>query len=158
MTHTKPSVDAVQAAREALKPCPFCGGPVKLERANDTRDSLFGTRKWWGVVCRNTINVGGSCAIQQRPSASEEAAIKRWNRRAALAAAAPADAGESRVPAGWKLVPMEPTLDMGWAYLDAAGESDPLREHSFNHAGYRAMLAAAPEAPEPLPAAEEVGR
>lgn len=46
--------------------------------------------------------------------------------------------------AGWKLVPVEPTLDMGWAYLDAAKESEPLRTHSFNHAGYRAMIAAAP--------------
>ena len=52
--------------------------------------------------------------------------------------------------AGWKLVPIEPTLDMGWAYLDAARESEPLRTHSFNHAGYRAMIAAAP----PLPASE----
>ncbi|WP_228897784.1 hypothetical protein [Acidovorax sp. Leaf73] len=52
--------------------------------------------------------------------------------------------------AGWKLVPIEPTLDMGWAYLDAARGSEPLRTHSFNHAGYRAMIAAAP----PLPASE----
>ncbi len=52
--------------------------------------------------------------------------------------------------AGWKLVPIEPTLDMGWAYLDAARESEPLRTHSFNHAGYRAMIAATP----PIPASE----
>lgn len=59
----------------ALLPCPFCGGPVKLEA---TRNS----RPWWGVVCRNTLNLGGTCAIQQIPSGSAEAAVARWNRRA----------------------------------------------------------------------------
>jgi hypothetical protein len=65
-----------------LLPCPFCGGPVRLERARDTQESIMGTRKWWGVVCRNTINLGGTCAIEQLPSASEKAAVERWNRRA----------------------------------------------------------------------------
>lgn len=60
-----------------LKPCPFCGGPVELERPANTG----GSRQWWGVVCRNTINRGGTCAIEQRPSASREAAIDRWNMR-----------------------------------------------------------------------------
>lgn len=64
-----------------LLPCPFCGGPVKLEEAEPTRDRMMGVRRWWGVVCRNTINLGGSCAIQQRPSASEDSAIQRWNMR-----------------------------------------------------------------------------
>ena len=67
--------------KEALKPCPFCGGVVKLERAADTYDYHMGRREWWGVVCRNTINRGGTCAIEQRPSASTEAAIERWNLR-----------------------------------------------------------------------------
>ena len=47
------------------------------------------------------------------------------------------------VPPGYVLVPVEPTLEMGWAYLDAANAQDPLRHHVFNHDGYRAMLAAA---------------
>jgi hypothetical protein len=64
-----------------LKPCPFCGGPVQLERAKDTRDPILGARRWYGVVCRNLINLGGTCAIQQRPSATQEAAIERWNMR-----------------------------------------------------------------------------
>lgn len=66
-----------------LKPCPFCGGPVELERAGKTRSMIRGEREWWGVVCRNTLNRGGTCAIQQIPSASKEAAIDRWNRRSA---------------------------------------------------------------------------
>ena len=68
-----------------LLACPFCGGPVSLERCEDTYEREHGNRKWYGVVCRNTINLGGTCAIEQRPSASEDAAIERWNRRAALA-------------------------------------------------------------------------
>lgn len=62
---------------DELKPCPFCGGPVELEQPISDR-----YRKFYGVVCRNTMNRGGTCAIEQRPSASKEAAIERWNRRA----------------------------------------------------------------------------
>jgi hypothetical protein len=61
-----------------LLPCPFCGGPVELEKT--IRKGADG-RVWWGVVCRNTMGRGGTCAIQQRPSASEEAAVERWNTR-----------------------------------------------------------------------------
>lgn len=61
-----------------LKLCPFCGGTVKLEPV-----SIPGQGKqFYGVICRNTVNIGGTCAIEQIPSASKEAAIARWNRRA----------------------------------------------------------------------------
>lgn len=60
---------------DELLPCPFCGGSVYIERTIDGRE-------WFGVVCRNTMNRGGTCAIQQLPSASREAAIERWNTRA----------------------------------------------------------------------------
>lgn len=63
-----------------LLPCPFCGGSVELEQATHGRNDR---RDWWGVVCRNTMNLGGTCAIEQIPSASKEAAVERWNRRAA---------------------------------------------------------------------------
>jgi hypothetical protein len=53
-----------------------------LEEANPTRDDFEGYRRWWGVICRGTRNRGGTCAIQQRPSASREAAVERWNMRA----------------------------------------------------------------------------
>jgi hypothetical protein len=76
--HTAPS-------GEELKPCPFCGGAVELEQANSR-----GAHRGWGVVCRNTINLGGTCAIEQIPSASREAATERWNRRAAASAQATA--------------------------------------------------------------------
>ena len=75
----------MSAALTELLPCPFCGGPVDLERASNTQHEHFGTRKWWGVVCRNTLGLGGTCAIEQRPSASEAAAIERWNTRVTAA-------------------------------------------------------------------------
>ena len=90
-----------------LKPCPFCGGPVQLEEANPSRDGLYGERRWWGVTCRNTINLGGSCCMDQVPSASKEAAIGRWNmrngNRAAIAAHVP-EAGCGNIAA----VPAQP--------------------------------------------------
>lgn len=64
-----------------LKPCPFCGGPVKMEQAPSTRCEEYGIRHWYGVVCRNTKNRGGSCCMEQVPSASKEAAADRWNMR-----------------------------------------------------------------------------
>jgi hypothetical protein len=68
--------------KDELLPCPFCGGKVDLEPPTKSWHEQHGLRNWWGVACRNTINLGGSCAIQQIPSASKEAAIERWNRRA----------------------------------------------------------------------------
>jgi hypothetical protein len=52
----------------------------------------------------------------------------------------------SRVPEGWQLVPLNPAkfLDMGFAYIDAARESEPNMRWAFSHAGYKAMLSAAP--------------
>lgn len=79
-----------------LKPCPFCGGPARLERAHIERDRTYGERQFWGVVCRNTANRGGSCCMDQVPSASQEAAIARWNMRAYTDAAIAAAVAEER--------------------------------------------------------------
>lgn len=59
-----------------LLPCPFCGGPVRMEAVVGAFRSIV-----YGVVCRNTRNHGGSCCMEQVPSASAEAAMKRWNMR-----------------------------------------------------------------------------
>jgi hypothetical protein len=72
---------AETAVKYDLKPCPFCGGPVQLEEANITRYSLYGERRGYGVVCRNIINLGGTCCMDQVPSASIGAAVARWNMR-----------------------------------------------------------------------------
>lgn len=114
---------------EALKPCPFCGGQVELERATDTRSEIYGVRKWWGVVCRNTSNLGGTCCIQQIPSASEEAAIERWNRRAPQA-----------VPDGWKLVPAVATPEWVEACIKTGASIDTFEEMIAD------ILTAAPQA------------
>ena len=71
----------VDSERAALLPCPFCGGPVNLELVKVDGTAMYGRREWWGVICRNTENRGGTCAVQQIPSASKEAAVARWNRR-----------------------------------------------------------------------------
>jgi hypothetical protein len=47
----------------------------------EKKDEFYGVRTWYGIICRNTINRGGSCAVQIVPSASEEAAAARWNMR-----------------------------------------------------------------------------
>jgi hypothetical protein len=64
-----------------LLPCPFCGGPVSLEIAGERTHPIHGPTRFYGVVCRNTINIGGSCCMEQRGSASKESAIDRWNMR-----------------------------------------------------------------------------
>lgn len=61
--------------QEKLKPCPFCGGQVQLETVKSRAGTLY------GVVCRNTGNRGCTCAMEQVPSRSAEAAIARWNMR-----------------------------------------------------------------------------
>lgn len=58
-----------------LKPCPFCGGDAQMEPVK----MRSGT--WYGVVCRNTGNLGGTCAMEQVPSRTPEAAAGRWNMR-----------------------------------------------------------------------------
>ena len=88
-----------------LLPCPFCGGAVTLERVPDSSSFEFGTRKWWGVKCRNTINLGGTCAIEAVPTASPEAAIARWNRRADLASVR-----DSWIPVGERLPDVDHNL------------------------------------------------
>lgn len=82
MTHTT-AIDheSLEALRAPLLPCPFCGGPVSLEKAGREQYGPNGPRQFWGIICRNTINLGGTCAIQQIPSASPAAAVARWNRR-----------------------------------------------------------------------------
>lgn len=80
------TLKAEMIEKVALLPCPFCGGAVKLEQTVEAM--LAKSDEWWGVVCRNDKNLGGTCAIQQRPSRTREAATTRWNTRAAIEALA----------------------------------------------------------------------
>jgi len=124
--------NAAQAAMQKLKPCPFCGGSVELEHT-------VGDRSWWGVICRNTGNRGGTCAVQILPSASKEAAIERWNMRAPVA--------DSTMPiekALYELVnKIAPGLDTGDLVQDARRASNLLG----------VIMASAPVAGEAQPVA-----
>lgn len=76
-----PAGKCCQQREVELKPCPFCGGQVRLEKAFEQRHEMFGRRKFYGIVCRNLTNLGGSCGMQQVPTASQGAAVARWNMR-----------------------------------------------------------------------------
>ncbi|WP_288080329.1 hypothetical protein [Pseudomonas sp.] len=103
-----------------LEACPFCGGACD-------------PRGW--------VNVDGEMGPECEDCGATAPCIEVWNRRAALAQQ-PAAA----VPDGWKLVPVEPTIDMEDAGRKAASGFMRLGE-----AGrvFRAMLAASPAAPAP---------
>jgi hypothetical protein len=116
---------------ERLLPCPFCGGPVELERPAD-RPRRSGPDDWWGVICRNTENLGGSCALSIAPSRSKASAIARWNRRATpsrMASDAPAEGvGEATVRL---LMKARSAIEAGLATLDGLG---------VNAGGRRALM------------------
>ncbi|MCA8427822.1 hypothetical protein LGN30_32050 [Burkholderia seminalis] len=81
--------------------------------------------------------------------------------RSGEAAAAPADAQAAApvtIPAGWKLVPIEPTremLDAHFSHLDVEAEDVYPHQYELAKGAYAAMLGAAP--PPPAPASAPVG-
>lgn len=68
---------------EALKPCPFCGGPAVH---NDGGNSVYG-RLWWAVGCvecdveLSDRELWGAGARLELPP---KECFERWNRRASL--------------------------------------------------------------------------
>jgi hypothetical protein len=72
-----------------LKPCPFCGDSVTLDRAPDAYDVATGYfTKRWAVRCEGRLLSANEahyalCGIQQTSSPSPEIAIERWNTRVA---------------------------------------------------------------------------
>lgn len=115
---------------QELKPCPFCG-------AGKT-DIHFNGRMWTGQRLSEPISVsirhwcedvpGQPHRMIERVGRDEVSAIAAWNSRAAA-------------PPGWVLVPEEPTQVM----LDA------MQSGGWMPGNYRAMLAAAPDAPQSHP-------
>lgn len=107
-----------------LKPCPFCGGQVEFESAGETHSPIHGLRQWWGIVCRNTANLGGTCAVQIAPQASKEAAAERWNRRATPPSPSTAEVDERAAFEAWASGRVTNLIQgkfgTGYVYADAA--------------------------------------
>jgi len=59
----------LNALQRDLKPCPFCGGPAKLQ-------PMPKTECWWKVQC-DDFGCGGRNWSMQSP----ELAAQAWNRR-----------------------------------------------------------------------------
>ncbi len=58
-----------------LKPCPFCGGEVKLSGMYSIGKEIF-----WDVYCGQKPNNYG-CGARVTSTFGEEEAIRNWNRR-----------------------------------------------------------------------------
>lgn len=129
---------------EVLAPCPFCGSGARFVKHSAGVRGTMAFDSWDAVACAGCGATVGACDRRFR---NKDDARKAWNTRAQPAVLA--------VP-GWRLVPVEPTLEM----LDAAGESiyGHPREKATEWAktekfescaqvgveAYRVMLAAAP--------------
>ena len=59
-----------------LLPCPFCGGPVRLEMTHRRFDGV----QFWGITCRNTFGIGGSCAEEINDAWADVCAANVANR------------------------------------------------------------------------------
>jgi hypothetical protein len=132
-----------QIEETALLPCPFCGG--RMQR----RDALWPSEGDTDAIIHaepTDCPIEGAFSIGTADDCVSVAAA--WNRRAPLVLQA-LDAGQPVAPAGWKLVPIEPTDEMVQAGEDelnthlGAG-SVIARDPLFC---YRAMLAASPSVP-----------
>jgi hypothetical protein len=129
-------------AAGGLLPCPFCGGQAQMIEGDG---GFSGRVQIDCTVCRNATWWWG-----------EAVAIRQWNRRATASA-------QATVPAGWKLVPIEPTESMvidGFESAPSALFSEPEVWGAFEAMSgcqqaahkarlcYAAMLTAAPAAPQ----------
>ncbi len=179
-------MNAIERARAALasaqqgEPCALCeGGPARLRCADGLYFKECATcgSEYTGaaeaklnraakmqqrepVAWEYTNNGSGDVVIDTSPPADDD--LKYSTVRPLVYGATQAHQGEPvAVPAGWKLVPVEPTRDM--IYAATRAESRHMVEESKRggvdcqlgwSAAYRAMLGSAPEVPEE---AEPVG-
>jgi hypothetical protein len=146
----------VDKEREALLPCPFCGGePIEqvYEKPAHTFANLPDYPGAWSVECPR-------CEFQLFSHESKVAARGKWAARASVVQ----EPQVQQAPEGWQLVPKVPTdamLKAGEQGVDDcfsgpySGKDTPF-ERSVE-ACYRAMLKAAP-ALAAAPAAEQPKR
>ncbi len=100
---------------------------------------------WFATACHDPYAKLETKAVVQ----IQGALVSRIDQHCA-AQVAQAMQARVKVPEGWHLVPASPVvaMEMGWAYIDAARAESPNQRWAFSHAGYRAMIAAAPLPPE----------
>lgn len=121
-----------------LMPCPFCGNAKNLAMVNEKHDHSGG----YFIACPEC----GASTIMRYAMGDDPKPllIEAWNRRAAVQAAQPE-------AVGWKLVPIEPTVEMAQALIDYKGDDEmhwPSNvSPNFALAAYRIMLASAPIEP-----------
>ncbi len=132
-----------------LMPCPFCGKNDAFVEQLDSDASV--------VICQGRIDEYSACLARGPVGVQEsdfedqpgkDAAIREWNHRAALAQQ-PAAA----VPEGWKLAPVDATLEMVEAFKARATATSRGTILNVGNALNDAIAAApaAPVAVQPLP-------
>lgn len=77
---------------EALKPCPFCGNAVYLEKKPLWRDCNGSTHGYFGCYeyviecnnpeCRCNVALKGNNTVYAKDEEAKQNAIEAWNRRA----------------------------------------------------------------------------
>lgn len=111
---------------EQLKPCPFCGAVgLDFEEGSTFRwlmPSCSGCGASCGEVRINTMTSDRELAIEK----TKHAAVKVWNRRTS--------------PAGYALVPIEPTIEMKVAGFATANDESAAMCGLI----YKAMIESAP--------------
>ena len=150
MPQSPSSSSSSEAERDALLPCPFCGGLPSLARCG------FGTAR---VTC---LYCGSEGAYRQ----SHADAIDSWNHRA-TPPSLPIDFKQASEQGGWQWVPKEPTEAMLTAASQASMQhlldciNDPAKANALGSeenvrktyaSRYREMLAAAPPVVDDLSA------
>lgn len=116
---------------EELKPCQFCGGaptttgPLEIG-TSDTYETC--------IECeRCGFQISSNDGFSAGKESSRAKAVERWNRRA--------------IPAGYALVPVDPTEEMLYATRGVAvvcGDSADYMGREEAAEAYKAMLAAVP--------------
>ena len=125
------------AGASGLLPCPFCGRD-DCDAVDLPPDNLRPTETHY-IVCHE-------CGLEGPLHDSRAEAAAAWNRRAAPSASPPTTLA---VPAGMALVPVQPTFDMLSALFGYWLNVSHPQHRSVAQSTYAAMLAAAPQSPQP---------
>ena len=123
-----------------LLPCPFCGETGVTVVEGSTFRWMFAACDHCGASCGEVrVQTHGDGTPEQWREQGKRDAIDEWNRRAPVIAA-------RKVPDGWQLVPIEPTVEMLNGARDWSVRKNGMGVGHDQATGcYAAMLAAAPK-------------